>query len=845
VVKPGQSSAELGTGFVRICAVLEPNKTMRRSIPLILLCLSVACAGGPKEHLGPGVLDDVPPLRGLQPLATDFDVEHYVLELRLDPGRRRIDGTCRVRLFPLVEGLRTVNLDLVELEVESVQNAAGTDLDFAHFDDRLRIELETPAPRGRAVELSIRYGGSPRKGLWFAGGDPPTHVFTQGECEDARWWFPCQDHPSERATSELILDLPAGWSSVAAGELIESREVDGRRFDRWRMHAPHPAYLETLVAGELSEVRGEWEGLPLTFHAPPAFADRLESSLAATDDALGFLSRLTGRRYPYAKYATACVQNFPFGGMENISATTLGVAALREARGLADRDADSLVVHEAAHQWFGDLLTCADWSEVWLNEGFATYCGQLWTEETEGSEAFQLAMDDTIEAYLHGDSESPRPLVYGRCRAPIDLFFGGHVYAGGASRLHLLRHVLGDQAFFAGVRRYVGENAGRSVVSADLRAAMERASGQDLELFFEQWVLSPGHPQLDVSWTYDSERARVLLTVNQAHDLTPGVPEVFEMPLEVELAVGDTVRRQRLELTGRRELFELLADEAPRWVLADPDRWLPARLRSRKDASEWLAIAEGAGPVGRRRAMIALASAARALKGEARAACGEALASRLAGDGRPEVRAEAARALGRLGGKLAREALLSAAVGDATPAVRVAALEALTAVGVDAEVAELGRSAVQESLSWNVVAAGARLVARAEPDGAAAWLEAQLSASDPGLHGQPHASLLPALVDAAGIKARARLLAFAQDPLASEPLRVVAVSQLGHLAAGDPELVAALGRLLRSNLGRLRGEAVRALVRAGDPDAHRILIAYYPSCVSPFERRAIEQALQH
>ena len=222
------------------------------------------------------------------------------------------------------------------------------------------------------------------------------------------------------------------------------------------------------------ERRAEWDGIPLRFLAPAKWAGGLETSLATMAAALEFLSDVTGKRYPYSKYSQVCVQNFPFGGMENISATTLAVEALSDERGIRDSDPTGLIVHEAAHQWFGDLLTCADWSHVWLNEGFATYMALLFVERAQGHDAFRTAVRDALDTYTAGDrGANRRPLVWSVYKEPLDLFFGGHTYQGGAVRLHHMRFVLGDEAFFRGLRIYVGDNAGRGVVTGDLAAAME------------------------------------------------------------------------------------------------------------------------------------------------------------------------------------------------------------------------------------------------------------------------------------------------------------------------------------------------------------------------------------
>ncbi|MEE8467363.1 MAG: M1 family aminopeptidase [Planctomycetota bacterium] len=835
---------------------MRTTKSLSPAFLGVILAAAFACGTAPHAPESPS-LPELSRESSHGPRPSRIDVEHYELDLQLFPGERAFQGTCTVRFFSTVDSLPRVALDLQGLEVQGVTDAQGQALEHHHQDGVLTIELSQPLARGVPMELVIAYGGQPAKGLWFAGGSPPTHVFTQGECEDARWWFPCWDSPADRATSAIRVSMPADWTSMAAGERVDTRLVDGRRIESWRMHSPHPTYLTTLVAGELTRVDGEWEGLPLAYLAPTRFADRLGSSLGATDDALEFLTRITGRPYPFSKYATCCVENFPFGGMENVSATTIGVEALRDERGLGDGTAEGLVVHEAAHQWFGNLLTCADWSHVWLNEGFATYMTAMYFEETAGIDAFRVRMEDTITAYLDGDDEHPRAIVHDVYRDPMDLFFSGHVYQGGASRLHLLRSVLGDAAFRRGIARYVGLNAGRGVVTADLRASLEAATGVDLERFFDQWIESPGHPEFKVRWRWDAERERVLLDVHQGQRVGEGIPEVYHVPVDVEVREETGGRVHRLQITRRHELFELPAASEPRWVRFDKHGWLPARIERAKGLDEWLAIcAEDDDVGGRRMAMTALLEAAVADEA-VRPRVFAALAQRLAEDTVPRVREEAARLLGRTGEERAQSALESAAMHDASFAVRAAALSALQGFSPDARLADLGRAVYDLGWSWATMSAAAGLVVTADPAGAGDWLHTELQAAGvpaPAGHGQPHRLLLAQLAqlarlaqpgDRESVASGASLelaLRHALDESAPEALRVEAVELLGR-GPGVVQTGEALVRLLDSRVGRVRAAAVRALAQRGDASALEALARYYPLCVTPRERRVIEGAL--
>src|SRR5262249_26884521 len=218
--------------------------------------------------------------------------------------------------------------------------------------------------------------------------------------------------------------------------------------------------------------------------------------LGKTPRMIGFFNEVTGRRYPYTKYAQACLPEFG-GGMENISATTMTDRELRDEIAALEGDADGLVAHELAHQWFGDLLTCKDWSHLWLNEGFASYFDPLFAEHDRGDDAFRIRMDGALRSYLDSDRKYRRPIVEGRYESSSDLF-DGMSYAKGACVLHALRGLLGDAAWWKGIRGYVAAHQRGVVETDDFRRAMEDASGKDLKWFFDQWVFRAGHPELKV-----------------------------------------------------------------------------------------------------------------------------------------------------------------------------------------------------------------------------------------------------------------------------------------------------------------------------------------------------------
>lgn len=755
-----------------------------------------------------------------------------------------------MRLFAREAPLEQIELDLRELEVVDVRSTDGESVAFEHDGAVLRLRPAVPiAPRALA-SFTVRYRGAPRAGLWFvrARDGVPTQVYTQGECEDSSHWFPCFDAPAERATSELRVVMPQAWRSMAAGEFVDRTELDGgRAAERWRMTTAHPAYLTTLVAGEFVVARERWSTVQLEHWAAPELEPLLAPSLAETPQVLEHFSDLTGLRYPHAKYAQSCVDNFRFGGMENITAATLTDTVLSDELGRRDHEAVDLVAHEAAHQWFGDLLTCADWSEIWLNEGFATYFTELYRERARGVDDFRASMRDVQESYLAQDvGARRRPIVWDVYRQPMDLFTTGHAYPGGAARLHLLRFVVGDAAFFRAVQRYVADNLGRAVTSDDWRRALERESGLDLRSCFAQWLHSPGYPEFAVAWSWDRGRQMVLIDVEQTHKPLAGTPSVFSTPVDIEVRDESGARLTRVTVDQRRQRFELTATSRPSWVVFDKHGWLPARVRSQRSTEEWLALAAFDEDVnGRREALAALGETlAQSVDEKLRWRIVEVVLQR-ADDPSPAVRAAAARAFARVFTKLDHpiaRSLLRAASSDPVASMRVAALESLARWDTSKLFVDFALEQFEARFSYATMGAAARLFALAAPERAESWIVERLALRSP--HDALRAHLLRALATIPGRSVDERLRAAALDAASHSAAREVAVRELARRAASWPAARNAFLQILATSDGfRLQNAAIDALGEVGDPLSRAALQRFHAQVVESRQLRSIEAAL--
>jgi aminopeptidase N len=530
--------------------------------------------------------------------------------------------------------------------------------------------------------------------------------------------------------------------------------------------------------------------------------------------------------------------------MENISATTMTPLALTDERGLRDDDSVDLYVHEAAHQWFGDLLTCDDWSHSWLNEGFASYSECLWAEHTEGYGAFRCLVRQYQESHIDHALDDLQPTVSSLYREPGDLF-DADIYDGACVRIDQLRFLVGDELFRRAVHEYVREFEGENVVTQDFQGVFERVSGQPLDWFFEQWFLRPGFPQIDLQWRWDAERGIVELRVAQVQQRLRGVPGVFRAEVDVEVRDATGVAIHRVTMDERTEVFELPAGGKPDYVRFDAGSWLPKSVRWHKSTREWIALAELCDdPTARVDAARALGNIGASMRRDVQGQDGlqAALWRLLDRDPQPWVRGVAAEALGKIGGSNARAWLMEAAAEDAEVGVREAALGALTGWGESQDLAAFADAVYTEGSSYGVMGAAALLRATSDPAGAFDWIAARLEQPSP--HDILRQRLLTTLAWVDDERVRQIAWRWAADRGSSAEARSAAVQRLGESQIRSLEIARFLGELLEEPSYRLRSACLDALAELDNPEARRILRAFYKQTPDGGQRRVIEAALR-
>jgi len=659
-----------------------------------------------------------------------YDLQHLRLDLAFDWDAKSVAGTATHTLAPLLPGVDSLAFNAAGLDVRNVRvNGAERPFSLDPQAETLAVKLDRGYGPQDRLEVAIDYSARPKGGLYFVGPDAgypkkPRQIYSQGEPDLNRHWFPTWDYPNDRTTTEMIATVKRPLAVVGNGKLLEVTDrPDGRRTYHWRMDVPHTTYLISVAICDFTKVVDTWRGIPVEYHVPPGTDEATtRRSFGDTPKILEFYSQATGRPYPYAKYAQSAVIDYMWGGMENISATTQTARTLHDARAEVDSPSEGLVAHETAHQWFGDLLTCEDWSNTWLNEGFADYFTALYVRSAHGDDEFAWEVEDLRRSYFReAEKNYRRPIVDRRYADPIDMF-DSHSYSKGALVLHTLHYLLGEEGWSKGVRSYVERFAGQTVTTSDLQDAMETATGVSLGPLFEQYVYGAGHPELKVKWDYQPETRQVHLEIRQTQKLD-GQTGLFSFPLEVAL-VGERETVARRVPVAARDFQDLYipSDERPRTVVLDPEGWILETVDFIKPAAEWAVQLTASKPLAARiEAIRALGD----LGGdEAVAALGRAL--------REEpfhgAREEAAKALGKIAKDPALEPLRGG-LADKDSRVRTAVLEALGAFPDHRELIPILRRALEtdDSYAARAAAAGALGEFKKRRDEAAPALIAALS----------------------------------------------------------------------------------------------------------------------
>jgi aminopeptidase N len=802
-------------------------------------------------------------------------VEHIFLDLQLDVANQRYDGLCRIRLNPVRQGIDRLTLDAVQLKIHTVEVDTVTQ-PFDYDGEHLFIHLQQPSQLGQPIELAIAYSvDKPQRGLYFIAPDAhypdkPVQVWTQGEDEDSRFWFPCFDYPGQLATSEIRVSVPNPLMAISNGVLLETKPDGDRTIYHWSQQEVHPTYLMTLAVGDFAELRDEWQGKPVTYYVQKGREADARRSMGKTPQMIDFFSQAYGYPYPYPKYAQVCVDDFIFGGMENTSTTLLTDRCLLDERAVLDnRSTESLVAHELAHQWFGDLVVIKHWSHAWIKEGMASYSEVMWTEHEYGADEAAYYRLAEARNYLSEDSSRyRRPLVTHIYREPIELY-DRHLYEKGACVYHMIRHELGDTLFYRAMQTFVQDNAHRTVETVDLLRAIEKATGRNLQFLFDQYVFRGGHPDYRVaySWDTDSQLAKVTVTQTQVQDGDNSFRSgLFDLKIAIGFGYGkagtDTpphLKIMTVRVHEREQSFYFPLAEKPEWISFDvgnsilktatleyPIAELKAQLESDPDPLSRLFAAEALAKKGTLEAVTALSKALQhdgfwGVRAEAAAQLAsikldQALAALMHGlkDTDARVRRATVEALAQLKTPASYKALQAIAQqGDASYFVEAAAIRGVAVVAAsglisptaEAEVIDLLGTILQQRSGWNEVLRSGAIGGLSQLKTSAAALDLILDYTLLGVSQPLRLAAIRALgvISTGQLPANLERILYRLQALADESFfltQVAVVAALGRMettqAVGILQAVA--HRTTDGRVRRLAEEAVQRVLKTARPD---------------------------
>lgn len=556
---------------------------------------------------------DVAPTRSVDMFST-------VLDLSFDFEAKAVNGSAEVRAISLSDGLESFYLHAVGMDIHDVESLPETGrgalpVTYAYDGRRLTITPSRPLAFDEALRIQIDYTAHPmetsgQSGLSFSGyglyfidpveDDPFRHtqIWTQGQTENNRRWFPTWDYPDDKQTFDIALTVPESMMTFGNGTMVESAPSGpGMRRDRWVLDEyPTSSYLAAFVVGEFAAVEDEYVGadsttVPLTYIVEHDYADDALRIFGETPDMIRIYEEETGVRYPWPNYKQAVVRDFTAGGMENTTLTILTERVQTHERGYLDYNARDLIAHELAHQWFGDLATAKDWANLAINESFASYMEEIYLENAFGRDAAQAHGIEDRHAYFEQAKSLRRPIVWYGFRQEGQMF-DRHTYQKGGQVLNQLRFELGDETWRRGIHKFLTDNAGEPVEVDDLRLAMESVSGRGLRRFFSQWFYNPGHPTLDVEQAYFGGSNLYTIQVAQAQSRTQ--EPIFAFDVNVELNFPTAPRElHRLQVASPDTTFRFTVPEQPTFVRFDEGNWLLGDISLKIPVAELTAMASG------------------------------------------------------------------------------------------------------------------------------------------------------------------------------------------------------------------------------------------------------------
>jgi len=531
----------------------------------------------------------------------DYDALHYLIRLDLDIAGRSFSGRTTVTLSPLKDGFDRCLLDAESYTVSAVHDNWGEPLEFEQTEKQLLVHMRTPKQYGETTSFTVTYAGrDPEDGLRFYAedSDQPALVASDSWPDGVHHWFPCNDYPNDKITNELIATVKPHFKVASNGRLVSVTRDEKNGVDSWHwaQEQPHSTYLIVLAAAPYEVIHDSYGTIPIRYWVYPRHKDHARLVFGDTPKMMEFFNRIYGYPYPWSKYDQVVV---PFGGgAESTSATVMGHRIMYDEKGEKDFPSIGIVSHELAHQWWGDLITLRSWDHSWMNESFGTYSDYLYQRFALGEEEGAVNLLRKKNSYLReARTRYIRPIVMDRYNRPGDLF-DAHSYPKGAIVLHMLRSLIGDDAFFRTLKHFLHRHAFQPVDTHDFMKAVKTVTGQNMGWFFEQWIFSPGHPVFEIASRWDADAGKIKLDIRQVQDTSLGIP-IFRMPVIIGITTPQGNSSHKVWLKEAEESFEISCPQKPLMVRFDEGNCLLKEWSFPKSLAELIFQLENDDVIGR------------------------------------------------------------------------------------------------------------------------------------------------------------------------------------------------------------------------------------------------------
>jgi aminopeptidase N len=586
---------------------------IRILLAITLLTLALGCGSTKNSTASQDVvLDQIEVIGKKMPYRASatrkHDLLHTKLSVKFDWENQHLHGEAWLDLKPYFYTTNVLELDAKGMDIKEValtrKDNVKLPLEYTYDGMKLNIQLDKNYNRKETYSIYINYVSKPNelpkteglsaisndKGLYFINPlgeekNKPRQIWTQGEPESNSVWFPTIDNPNERCTQEIFITVDTGMVAMSNGVLIgKVNNGDGTQTLHWKQDLPHAPYLFMMTIGEFAVVEDTWEGLSVNYFVEKEYENVAKRIFGNTPEMLTFFSDLLGVKYPWDKYWQVCVRDYVSGAMENTSAVIFGEFVQRNERELLDEDYEDIVSHELFHHWFGDLVTCESWSNLPLNESFATYGEVLWREYKYGMDEKNRKVWEDMQSYFAEAARGKQVDMIRYHHETAEDMFDSHSYAKGGTILNMLRDYVGDEAFFESLKVYLIDNLYSAVEIHHLRLAFEKVTGEDLNWFFNQWFLNAGHPEIEINYLYTDSSVIVKL----AQDHSVGSKLTYKIPLNIGIYESNTYKEEAVVFDKKTQEFEFLTSKKPFLVNVDTDKSLLAQFADNKTPDEWM-----------------------------------------------------------------------------------------------------------------------------------------------------------------------------------------------------------------------------------------------------------------